>query len=679
MADQEQVLIEVKFDSQMVDEAAKKMVYATEEIKRLKAEQKTLNDEWKAGLITNEEYGKALATNTKELEANKRALKSNTAVVQAATMAQYDSNASLDEQRQFLNTLQKAYASMDKEQMDMVGGQQKLQDTIMTVTKSIKEQEHAIGDDRRNVGNYTESLVEAAAKSHDLADAFKVSSVASTGLGKATDSLDKAMKLAAKNPWMAALSLLLPLLQSLFKALKGNEQAMAEVKALMDAMRNVFKQFEPLVQRLAGMLTNVLGKAFDFITSSINNILKGIDWLAAKVGLDWHLSEAFEQAGEAATEMAEETEQANVRIVKSETNKNNDLEKQREEMARRRRTDLENEIADLEAKKQKELEIAGLTADEKLEIENYYNDQIKQKRQDAADEEARLAEEAEEKRLNARQQAREKFGIEPGKTAEEKELELIKQAYAQDLLTYEEYEIAKTLTHDKYVKMREEALQAEVDKATQLYKNEMKTAASSAAGAMAALGELVGAFAEDSEEAAKAQKAFAFGSILINQAMSIAEGAKGIAAAMAGAAEAAAATGPAAPIMLGVYQAQMVGQVLALVASVASTIVQAKQIFAQADSKDAGKYAQGGIVPGTSYSGDRLTAHVNSGEMILPQSAQKVLFDAMSSSDNGIRSLGIDYGLLAETMKSLPAPVMDYQEFKSFEQDVSTYKEIASV
>lgn len=676
MADNEEVLIEVKFDSTLVDEAAKKMVYATEEIKRLKAEQKSLNEEWKAGTITNEQYGKELAENTKQMDANKRALKSNTAVVQASTLAQYDANASLDEQRQYLNTLQKAYASMDKEQMEMVGGQETLQKMIKNVSDSLKEQEHAIGDDRRNVGNYTESILKAAESSHDLADAFKVTSVASTGLGKATDSLDKAMKLASKNPWMAVLSLLLPLLQQLFKALMGNEQAMEQVRIIMDAMKQAFKQFEPIISKVAGLLTNVLGKAFDFITSAITNVLKGVDWLAKKLGFDLNLSSAFENAAVAATDMADAEEVAAERIVQTETKKNDEITKQREEMERRRRTDLENEIADLEAKRDKELAIAGLTAEEKLEIEDYYAQQIEQKRKEAADKEAADAEEAERKRLEAKQKAREQFGIEPGKSPEQQELDLLQQAREQDLLNDEEYEIAKGLITEKYSKMRQDALEKESQKAADLYQKELKSAASSAAGAMNALGELVGAFAEESKEAEAAQKAFAFGSLLINQAMAVAAGARGIAEAMAGAAAAAAATGPAAPIMLGVYQAQMVGQVLALVASVASTIVQAKQIFSEAD---AGKYANGGIVPGTSYSGDRLTAHVNSREMILPMDEQRALFDILSTSADGQRTLGIDYGMMAQAMASVPAPQLVLTELAQEQAKIVTIKEQAKI
>lgn len=47
------------------------------------------------------------------------------------------------------------------------------------------------------------------------------------------------------------------------------------------------------------------------------------------------------------------------------------------------------------------------------------------------------------------------------------------------------------------------------------------------------------------------------------------------------------------------------------------------------------KFASGGIVGGTSYRGDRLTANVNSGEMILTRQQQRNLFDAISSGSIG--------------------------------------------
>ena len=49
-------------------------------------------------------------------------------------------------------------------------------------------------------------------------------------------------------------------------------------------------------------------------------------------------------------------------------------------------------------------------------------------------------------------------------------------------------------------------------------------------------------------------------------------------------------------------------------------------IVASAKSAFAGSYAEGGIVGGSSYTGDKLWARVNSGEMILNQSQQAALF-----------------------------------------------------
>lgn len=55
---------------------------------------------------------------------------------------------------------------------------------------------------------------------------------------------------------------------------------------------------------------------------------------------------------------------------------------------------------------------------------------------------------------------------------------------------------------------------------------------------------------------------------------------------------------------------------LAAMAAAAAAIA---GIIASAKSTFAGSYAEGGIVPGTSYTGDKLFARVNSGEMIIPK------------------------------------------------------------
>jgi hypothetical protein len=83
-------------------------------------------------------------------------------------------------------------------------------------------------------------------------------------------------------------------------------------------------------------------------------------------------------------------------------------------------------------------------------------------------------------------------------------------------------------------------------------------------------------------------------------------------------------------------------------------------------------FERGGIVPGTSYTGDKVTARVNSREMILTQRQQANLFDLIQA---GAPQGGIDYRMLAaavaEGVSALPAPVLDYSEFTAFGRRVS--------
>ena len=83
-------------------------------------------------------------------------------------------------------------------------------------------------------------------------------------------------------------------------------------------------------------------------------------------------------------------------------------------------------------------------------------------------------------------------------------------------------------------------------------------------------------------------------------------------------------------------------------------------------------FAQGGIVPGTSYTGDRVSVRANSGEMILTKEQQANLFDLIRA---GVPQGGIDYGRIAEAVaqgvRDMPQPVLVYREFKRFERDVA--------
>ena len=66
-------------------------------------------------------------------------------------------------------------------------------------------------------------------------------------------------------------------------------------------------------------------------------------------------------------------------------------------------------------------------------------------------------------------------------------------------------------------------------------------------------------------------------------------------------------------------------------------MVQLASMVSQIKQLTAGGYAEGGIIPGNSFAGDKVMAMVNSGEMILNTHQQKNLFDML----NGITGTGI--------------------------------------
>lgn len=263
--------------------------------------------------------------------------------------------------------------------------------------------------------------------------------------------------------------------------------------------------------------------------------------------------------------------------------------------------------------------------------------------------------------------------------------EILDAQMAQELENVELSEEEKYLIRETFAKKRAELdkkyhddLVKQAKDARKAYAEQLKATAQSASQAFGAMSDLLSQYGEENEEAAGAAKAFGIMQIITDQAIAIADTAKAITAAVAGATEAAASTGPAAPFVLAGYIAAMVGAVIGAVASVTSTIMQAKQLMSGAD-KDAGKYAGGGTIPGTSYTGDKLIAHVNSGEGIYTGTqANNLLQEIANNPLRGGASEEMAAAMVA-AVAAQPAPVMVYQELRDFEQKVSTFDELAKI
>lgn len=190
----------------------------------------------------------------------------------------------------------------------------------------------------------------------------------------------------------------------------------------------------------------------------------------------------------------------------------------------------------------------------------------------------------------------------------------------------------------------------------------------SLAGVFNAMSDLLDAWSEENEEAANAAKAFAMMGIIAGQAQAIASGIAAQAEAVASAA------GVPFPGNL-VAIATSVASVASIIASIISGITQAKQLL----SKSPKKFASGGVVGGSSYSGDKVPVMLNSGEVVLnPSQATRVLYQISNSPASAV-NYDMMAAAMADAMRAIPAPVMVYKEFNDFQQNTATIKDLASL
>lgn len=171
-------------------------------------------------------------------------------------------------------------------------------------------------------------------------------------------------------------------------------------------------------------------------------------------------------------------------------------------------------------------------------------------------------------------------------------------------------------------------------------------------GAMSSLFE---AIAGDSESYEKFKKAMAIADAAISLAQTIA------------AATSASTAGD--PYTMAIRIASNVAAVTAQFAAVVKAIK-------AATIPSAPKFAEGGVVPGTSYTGDRVLIRANSGERVLTKEMSDNLVKMLAQ---GVPSWGMDYERLEQAFERaasrMPAPVLDYSEFVAYGKKVQLERE----
>lgn len=143
------------------------LVRMKQQIKALQTEQKAVDESFKAGKITQDEYNAQLAENATKQRLLKVEMQSTTNVVNAqakATLASSKADGtkggSIVEMRNQLKLLNGQYVSLTKAERESASGKA-LQEKTLTLTSELKGLEGALGQNQRNVGNYTNSILDA--------------------------------------------------------------------------------------------------------------------------------------------------------------------------------------------------------------------------------------------------------------------------------------------------------------------------------------------------------------------------------------------------------------------------------------------------------------------------------------------------------------------------------------
>lgn len=238
----------------------------------LKDEQAQVNaagKAFKAGAISQEEYRKVISDSTKaQTELTKQMIDVNKSI--SDNNAEIKVNTTLlTSQESSVNALRAQLAKNTKELNAMSAATRNNTDegkALAAETKEIsdklKEMEKAVGDNRRNVGNYAESVQEALSNTKGLSGATGALASNMTGAVGSVKAFTAAL---LANPIVAIVGLVLTLISTVEKLMKRNTEMATNLKA-------AFAPFEVIFSRILDGITNLL-----------NGVAKAIDWVSTKV------------------------------------------------------------------------------------------------------------------------------------------------------------------------------------------------------------------------------------------------------------------------------------------------------------------------------------------------------------------------------------------------------------
>jgi len=795
-----------------VDDVRSEIDSARENLANLTAEQKTLTLALMAGGEGYEENKKQLDAVNLAIEEQGKELVALEGEIAQAVVTTGTYNDSLIGMRAELSSLQNEYATLSAAERDSAKGTELLEH-IQELRVEVGNLESSMGNNQRNVGNYTGSI-EQALKNMGTTGGVNLKSL--TG---SVQSFGKVFVTYPLNVITALLTAIMTVIKGVTDAFKKNDDAMTQLQAAFSAFEPVLKLVSDAFQALAGVIAKVVTAVTDVATSIIGKLIPSYKQAADAARELVLAQDALEESERAYTVNSAQRAAEISRLRNEAQDKDKSLDErrkalqqaialEREDLAEQRRiaserlriaqeqAQRENDTSDATKNNIANLQAAVFNAEKNYEDgirrlnsslqsfneaeKNATNAAVKAaaERKRAADEAAQAEADAYAKEvedLNNRQQAAAIEAVqlrlnETRRGSEEEyqlRLQLLDMQRSAELQNTELLESERANIEEKYRQQEEQArLTREAGQYTELLNN-MRTyldarQAEIEQGMQAELAaidtsyktreqiEAEAALIQSQARLAQAEEYYnylaqlteeersilfpeegGFEQELANSFQNIAtlteetkqktkdladantkswkESAKGIAGStsqiigdigsLTGESEKAAfaqqgITAVETTLANAKAIAEGVANAMSLpfpsnLAAMATTIAAIAAQFSTVTSLiNQGKqaFAAGGIVAGNSYSGDKVSASLNSGEMVLTEEQQARLFEMANSGNSaggGNYAGGMDYELLTDSLSEAvaqqPAPVMDYKEFTSFQKRTALYVEKSNI
>lgn len=240
-----------------------------EKIQELKDMQKEMQDQVKAGTLTQEEYAKQLVASNAQIKAysdemrglNKE-LQNNLKIEKANNEEREDSMVSLRAQ---LSNLTKAYDNLSKAQRNGAEGKA-LAASINQVTTELKTAEAETQRYYRNVGNYENAIKSAIGENskfvqvlvtindvtkNGVSTAFNTAKTAVAGFGKQLLTL-------LANPIVATFAAIAAAIMLVVKGIKSSEENSNKLKVVLAPLERILTGILNIVQSLTASILNIV-------------------------------------------------------------------------------------------------------------------------------------------------------------------------------------------------------------------------------------------------------------------------------------------------------------------------------------------------------------------------------------------------------------------------------------